>query len=163
MARAYLTSAGDRCASKYERDIVQECIDRGLAYEYEPLKLEYETAVVRGACTSCGATGGNVVQRRTYTPDLLLPNGIIVEVKGKFDASKRNLMRQLVRCNPDRDIRFVFMRDNKFGGAKTRKTYTDWARLAGVQAAVVEVNRTTKRIKTEQFASVAEWWNEPAA
>ena len=106
MAKTYLTSNGHKCRSRYERDIVQEAIDRGLAFEYEPFKLEYESAVAKGACKSCGATGRDVVQRRTYTPDLVLPNGIIVEIKGKFDASKRNLMRQLVRCNPDRDIRF---------------------------------------------------------
>ena len=99
-----------------------------------------------------------MVQRRTYTPDLVLPNGVVVEVKGKFDASKRNLMRQLVRCNPGVDLRFIFMRDNKFGQAKNRKRYSDWARAVGVPSVEVPVDRKTKQIITTNFP--LDWWED---
>jgi hypothetical protein len=137
VAKTYPTSNGDKCASQYECDVVQSLIDRGLPYEYEPVKLEYETNIVKGLCKQCGAEGRDVVQRRTYTPDLRLPNGIIVEVKGKFTAPKRNLMRQLVKSNPDIDLRFIFMRDNFYGGRKgTRRRYTGWAHTQGCVAVV---------------------------
>lgn len=158
MAKTYLTSNGDKCRSRYERDIVQHAIDLGLPYAYESVVLEYETAIVKGTCKACGATGRDVVQRRTYTPDIVLPNGIVVEIKGKFDASKRNLMRQLVRCNPDVDIRFIFMRDNRFGQAKTRKRYSDWARAQGVQCVEVPVDPKTKRIVPDNYPE--HWWAE---
>lgn len=158
MAKTYPTSNGDKCRSRYERDIVQHAIDLELPYEYEPITLGYQSSIVKGACTACGAAGRAVVQRRTYTPDLVLPNGIVVEIKGKFDASKRNLMRQLVRCNPDVDIRFIFMRDNRFGAAKNRKRYSDWARALGVTCVEVPVDRKTKQIITDNFP--VSWWKE---
>jgi hypothetical protein len=61
-----------------------------------------------------------------YTPDFILPNGIIVETKGRFmiDDRKKHL---LIRAqHPDKDIRFVFTRSatKLYKGART--TYADW-------------------------------------
>ena len=69
---------------------------------------------------------------RTYTPDFLLPNGIIVETKGIFapdDRAKHLLVRAQ---HPDLDIRLVFSNAR----AKVTKggsvTYGDWAAKAGI-------------------------------
>lgn len=160
MAKTYPSKAGDPCRSGYEQKIINHLIDVGLPYAYEAVQLTYTTKVTNGNCRVCEANGyqSDVYQLRKYTPDLLLPNGIIVEIKGKFTAQKRNHMRQLVKDNDHRDIRFIFMADNPFGGAKPRKRYSDWARALGIQCAVVPVNWKTKTLEIEHFPE--EWWHE---
>lgn len=66
-----------------------------------------------------------------YLPDFLLPNGIYVEAKGKFDAGMRKKMLAVKVCNPGLDIRFVFQNaQNKLRkGAKQR--YWEWAEQHG--------------------------------
>ena len=60
-------------------------------FKYEEFKIKYEVNEVR-----------------TYTPDFELPNGIIIESKGRFVAAdrKKNLLVQ--KQHPARDSRFVF-------------------------------------------------------
>lgn len=45
---------------------------------------------------------------RTYTPDFLLPNGIIVETKGIWAADDREKHKLVKAQHPDLDIRLVF-------------------------------------------------------
>jgi hypothetical protein len=80
-------------------------------------KLLYETSKIHYTIPE---------SKHTYTPDFILPNGIIVETKGRFmieDRKKHLLIRQQ---HPDKDIRFVFTRSatKLYKGAKT--TYSDW-------------------------------------
>lgn len=65
--------------------------------------------------------------RRTYTPDFLLPSGIIVETKGKLEPKDRAKHLFIKLQHPDLDIRFVFQRphDKITKGSKT--TYAMWA------------------------------------
>jgi hypothetical protein len=67
----------------------------------------------------------------------MLPNGIIVEAKGKLDRLVREKMALVFEQNPDLDIRLLFMRDNKL--SKTSKTrYSDWCEKRGIKYAVSE-------------------------
>jgi hypothetical protein len=80
-------------------------------------KLLYETSKIHYTIPE---------SKHIYTPDFILPNGIIVETKGRFmieDRKKHLLIRQQ---HPDKDIRFVFTRSatKLYKGAKT--TYSDW-------------------------------------
>jgi hypothetical protein len=80
-------------------------------------KLLYETSKIHYTIPE---------SNHTYTPDFILPNGIIVETKGLFaieDRKKHLLIRQQ---HPDKDIRFVFTRSatKLYKGAKT--TYAQW-------------------------------------
>ena len=64
---------------------------------------------------------------RTYTPDFVLPNGIIVETKGRFvldDRNKHLWIRD--QFGTQYDIRFVFSNSKAklYKGAKT--SYADW-------------------------------------
>jgi hypothetical protein len=61
-----------------------------------------------------------------YTPDFILPNGIIVETKGRFMIEDRKKHLLIRAQHPDKDIRFVFTRSatKLYKGAKT--TYSDW-------------------------------------
>jgi hypothetical protein len=68
---------------------------------------------------------------RTYTPDFVLPNGIVIESKGLFTQEDRAKMEWVRDQHPDLDIRFVFSNAN----GKLRKgsptTYAMWADKAG--------------------------------
>ena len=60
-------------------------------FKYEEFKIKYEVNEVR-----------------TYTPDFELPNGIIIESKGRFDTADRKKHLLVKKQHPDLDIRFVF-------------------------------------------------------
>ena len=80
-------------------------------------KLLYETSKIKYTIPESD---------HVYTPDFILPNGIIVETKGRFmiDDRKKHL---LIRAqHPEKDIRFVFTRSatKLYKGART--TYADW-------------------------------------
>jgi len=63
---------------------------------------------------------------RKYTPDFLLPNGIIIETKGRFTPADRMKHLAIQKQHPNLDIRFVFSNSKSKlrKGAKT--TYADW-------------------------------------
>ena len=62
----------------------------------------------------------------SYTPDWVLPNGIIVETKGVFDADDRRKHLLIKDQYPHLDIRFVFssLSTKIYSGSKT--TVADW-------------------------------------
>lgn len=67
-----------------------------------------------------------VDKEKTYTPDFVLANGVIVEAKGRLTVHDRKKHMQIKAQHPELDIRFVFQYNNPITkGSKTR--YTDWA------------------------------------
>lgn len=66
-----------------------------------------------------------------YTPDFVLPNGIIIEAKGIFEREDRQKHLLIKMQYPDLDIRFVFQNPKMtlYKGSKT--TYADWAEKNG--------------------------------
>lgn len=107
--------------------------DDGRPYTYHPGPYAYTTPVVNGLCKPCGNKG--VVQRRTYTPDVMLGNGLLVEIKGKFSPEQRSFMRHFIKCNPDKRLAFLFQRDNWLSKKKAR-SYCTWADALGCLCAV---------------------------
>ena len=95
--------------SGLEERVSKELDEAGVKYEYETQKIKY-----------C------VEEDRTYTPDFILPNGIIVETKGRFTTADRKKHLLIQKQHPDLDIRFVFQtsRAKLYKGAKT--TYGQW-------------------------------------
>lgn len=107
--------------SGFERKVAKYLETNKVPYEYESIKVPY---VVPS-------------KKRTYNPDFELPNGIIVEAKGKLDRLVREKMALVFEQNPDLDIRFLFMRDNKISkNSKTR--YSDWCEKRGIKYAISE-------------------------
>lgn len=94
--------------SGLEEKVAKELSESGIKYEYESIKIKYD-----------------VSETRTYTPDFILPNGIIVETKGRFVAADRK-KHLLIQKQFDYDIRFVFQnaKAKLFKGAKS--TYSQW-------------------------------------
>lgn len=81
----------------------------------------------------------------TYTPDFILPNGVIVETKGRFVSADRTKHLLIKKQHGDKyDIRFVFQNPNAKlrKGAKT--TYAQWCEKHNFEYA-------TKSIPEEWF------------
>lgn len=72
---------------------------------------------------------------RTYTPDFVLANGIIIETKGRFVSTDRRKHKEIKKQFPELDIRFVFTnsRSKLYKGAKS--SYGDWCKKHGFKYA----------------------------
>ena len=112
---------------------------------YEVLKIEWED-----------------LRYRTYTPDFVLDNGIIIETKGIFDSADRRKHREIQRQHPELDIRFVFSNANAklYKGAKSRYCHwceqhkfqwahrvipEDWLKEKGKEITLKKIELKTKR------------------
>lgn len=112
---------GPKYKSGFEKKGAAYLEEHNVPFEYETLKIPYLVPE----------------KKRTYNPDFTLPNGIILEYKGKLDRLVREKMALVIEQNPHLDIRFLFMRDNKI--SKTSKTrYSDWCIKRGIKYAVSE-------------------------
>jgi hypothetical protein len=63
---------------------------------------------------------------RVYTPDWILPNGIVVEFKGRFVSRDRAKMLAVRAAHPDLDIRFVLMRPSEAINKGSMTTHGEW-------------------------------------
>ena len=97
--------------SGLEKSVCDYLHKQGVSFEYEAHPLFY-----------------TVPERRArYTPDLFLPNGIIIETKGRFVTSDRQKMKLIKEQHPDLDIRFVFSRSSTRISKLSKTTYGMWA------------------------------------
>lgn len=70
-----------------------------------------------------------------YTPDFLLPNGIVIEGKGRFVTQDRQKHVYVKKQHPDLDIRFVFSRSKSTISKTSKTTYAKWCETKGFQYA----------------------------
>lgn len=98
-----------------EERVLKQIERAGYSYTYEGYKIPYIVPA----------------SNHTYTPDILLTNGIIVEVKGLFEAEDRQKMLRIKEQYPHLDIRFVFDNFNNrlYKGSPT--TYAKWCEKYG--------------------------------
>ena len=78
-------------------------------YTYESIKIEWEDLAYR-----------------TYTPDFILYNGIIIETKGIFTTSDRRKHIAIKKQHPKLDIRFVFENSRKKLRKGAKSSYAQW-------------------------------------
>ena len=78
-------------------------------FRYESIKIEWED-----------------VAYRTYTPDFILYNGIIIEVKGRFSPADRRKHLLVRKQHPHLDIRFVFENSNSKIRKGSKTSYAMW-------------------------------------
>ena len=74
-------------------------------------------------------------RKSLYRPDFILPNGIIVEGKGIFDAEDREKQLLVKKTHPHLDIRFVFSRSEAPIYPQSPTTMADWCRKHGFKFA----------------------------
>ncbi|MAO20053.1 MAG: endonuclease I [Phycisphaerae bacterium] len=98
-----------RYRSGLEKEVAAYLTAEQKQVRYEVLKIEWED-----------------LRYRTYTPDFVLDNGIIIETKGIFDSDDRRKHLEVRKQHPELDIRFVFSnaKAKLYKGAKSR--YFDW-------------------------------------
>ena len=101
---------GHHYRSGLERNIGDALKRKGIPFEFEWTKIEYD------------------VPNRTakYNPDFRLPNGIIIEAKGRFDTKDRQKHLLIKRQRPDLDIRFVFTNPSNTISKTSSTTYAMW-------------------------------------
>lgn len=66
-----------------------------------------------------------------YTPDFVLPNGILVETKGLFTLDDRKKHVLIKQQHPTLDLRFVFQNPNTKLRKGSPTTYAMWAEKEG--------------------------------
>lgn len=86
-----------------------------VSYQYEPYKIRYTQPA----------------KYRTYTPDFLLPNGIMIETKGRFLTADRQKHLMIKEQHPNLDIRFVFQNPNTPISKGSPTTYAMWCEKNG--------------------------------
>lgn len=82
--------------------------------------VSYTSSFPHGYCGDCKSD--NVIQDRTFTPDLVLP-GYVIEAKGYLRADRRKLLRDMRKCLPDYPLRFILERDYK---ATAKLKLSEW-------------------------------------
>ncbi len=66
-----------------------------------------------------------------YTPDWILPNGIIVETKGRFKVEDRQKHIHIKQQHPNLDLRFVFSSSKGKISKGSKTTYAMWCEKHG--------------------------------
>ena len=78
-------------------------------FKYEAIKIEWQD-----------------IAYRIYTPDFILNNGIIIEVKGRFTTADRMKHLAIRKQYPNLDIRFVFENSNAKIRKGSKTSYAKW-------------------------------------
>ncbi len=103
--------------SGLEQDNAKLLDRNNVQYTYEKDKIKY------------------ITKPRTYTPDFVLGNGIIVETKGRFMPSDRTKHLLIKDQHPELDVRFVFSNSKTKLSKRSKTTYGEWCDRHGFQYA----------------------------
>ena len=98
-------------------------LEHGIAEDLKSKKVKFEYETVRIKWSH--------LTQRTYKPDFILSNGIIIEAKGFFQARERTRALAIKEQHPSPDIRLVFgnSKNKLYTGSKT--TYAEWCNNNG--------------------------------
>ena len=96
--------------SGLEENNARQLKDLGVKVKFEETKIPYEVPLTK----------------RKYTPDFELPNGILIETKGKLEPKDRAKHVLVQQQWPDLDIRFVFQRPHDKIRKGSPTTYAVW-------------------------------------
>jgi hypothetical protein len=67
-----------------------------------------------------------------YTPDFILPNGIVVETKGRWLTSDRKKIKLFVKQHPEIDLRIVFSNPRSRISKQSSTTYAKFCETHGI-------------------------------
>lgn len=143
-ANRMATVAGYR--SGLEELISHQLLGAGVDVQYEMFAMKY------------------VIPERLarYTPDFVLPNGIIIETKGRFVTEDRKKHKLIKEQYPDLDIRIVFSNPNSKIGKKSKTTYAMWCDRLGIPYAkrlipLEWIQEPATPLRIEQAKKVLGW------
>ena len=100
--------------SGLEERVADLLVDLGVKYEYESTKVPH-------------------VIQHNYTPDFILPNGVWLECKGYWDSKDRKKIKEVIKQNPDIDLRMVFQAPYNTISKKSKTTYAAWCEKLGIK------------------------------
>ena len=95
--------------SGLEHKVSQYLDNLYIKYAYEGIKIEWEDLAYR-----------------TYTPDFILKNNIIIETKGMFTTADRRKHLCIKKQHPELDIRFVFENSRRKLRKNAKSNYAQW-------------------------------------
>ena len=93
--------------SGLEERVADLLVELGVKYEYETQKIPY-------------------VISHNYSPDFILPNGVILECKGYWDSADRRKIKEVKKQHPELDIRMVFQAPFNTISKKSKTTYAKY-------------------------------------
>jgi len=105
--------------SGLEASVSAQLAAANVAFTYEAKKIEYEVPS----------------RKAKYTPDFILPNGIVIETKGRFVTADRQKHVLLRKQYPDLDLRFVFSNSRNRISKTSKTTYAKWCETHDFQYA----------------------------
>lgn len=97
----------DGFRSGFESQVAKNLNASGVSWEYEQYKYD-------------------LLIPRSYTPDFVLSNGVVLEVKGYFDAEDRRLIKLFKEQHPSVDIRMVLQKPHQKLTKTGSMTYALW-------------------------------------
>lgn len=103
-------------SSQFEQRIAVQLRAAKVPFEYEQRTIRYIKPAEEGR----------------YTPDFILPNGIIIEVKGLWETADRKKHKLIREQFPDLDIRIVFGNSHSTIGKKSTTTYGMYCTRLGI-------------------------------
>ena len=109
--------------SGLEENISNQIAAKGIEVKYESEKVAYIIPA----------------SQHTYNPDFRLPNGIIIETKGRFVAADRKKHQLVKEQHPNLDIRFVFSNSKNKISKNSKTTYGMWCEKNGFKYADKEI------------------------
>ena len=115
-ARSKSPKRTPRLKSKFEKRFYEEITRLGFEFSYETDALKYRLDLL-------------------YKPDWKVHDGLYLETKGKFDYAERRKILAVQHANPDKEVRMVFMRNQKLG-KNSKMTYGEWCDKHGIKWSV---------------------------
>lgn len=101
--------------SGLEEAVGAQLKSQGVRYQYETLRIPFVQPV----------------KPRHYTADYILPNGIVIETKGRFVTADRQKHLLVKEQHPHLDIRFVFSNSRTRISKQSQTTYAAWCLTKG--------------------------------
>ena len=111
--------------SGLEETVANYLEDRNISFEYENKANTIKYIIP--------------AKNHTYLPDFKLPNGIIVETKGRFVLADRKKHEFIKQQHPEIDIRIVFSNSKTRISKASKTTYGMWCEKMGIPYADKEI------------------------
>jgi len=96
--------------SGLENTVIEDLKKRKINFQYEKKIVLYTKPITH----------------HKYKPDIILDNGILIEIKGYFTSADRKKHLLVKEQNPNLDIRFIFGNSKNKIHKKSNTTYADW-------------------------------------
>ena len=109
--------------SGFENKVASALSEQSISFEYEVTQIEY----IKPQTT------------HMYTVDFTLPNGILIETKGRWTTEDRKKHLLIKDQHPELDIRFVFQNPNGKIRKGSKTSYAEYCDKHGILWADKEI------------------------